>query len=75
MKTYEHIPLQVESHGGSWFSWPQSFSVPRGWLYRTDSDRTYQKAGCELSVDLCCAGDWLEIVSEEQGKRIRYEIL
>lgn len=69
MKTYDHIPLTIRTHSASWFSWPQSFFVPEGWLYRYYGDETYRRARRELRVELCAAQDWLETVCEEENKR------
>lgn len=74
MSHYADIPAEEELYPESWYSWPQSFTVPRGWNYRTDSDGTYRTAECEMSLDLYCAGDWLEIVNENTGEKIIYRI-
>ena len=50
-------------------------TVPGGWYYKQDTDREYQYAAQDLTIDLFCAGDWLEIVSEAENKRIIYEIV
>jgi len=74
MKSYEDIPLEVKTYSECKPTWGQSFPVPRGWEYRTDSYLTYRTAERDLSFDLCLAGDRLEIVSKTENRRIRYEI-
>lgn len=74
MENFMHIPLEVKRYPESWFSFPQSFVVPQGWLYRTDTDGRYRYAAHEVVVDLSCAGDWLEMVDDEEKQRIRHEI-
>ena len=74
MENYDHIPLEIQKYTESWYSFPQVFTVPKGWLYRTDADRSFQYAAMEETISLYCAGDWLEILNTEEPRRIRYEI-
>ena len=74
MKTYRHLEPEIEQHPESWFCFPQSFLVPRGCLYRTDTDSKYRYAAHEVTIDLSCAGDWLEIINEEETRLVRHVI-
>jgi len=74
MKNYNGIPLTVNRYPESWFSFPQSFCVPKGCLYRKDTDKDFRYAASEVTIELYCAGDWLEIVDEDENQCIRYEI-
>lgn len=38
MKNYDDIPLTVEEYTESYWSWPQYFTVPKGWDYMTDTE-------------------------------------
>ena len=74
MKEYYSIPLETHLYPEAWYSFPQYFTVPKGCIYKTDSDEDYQSAYQDLSIALYCAGDWLEIVDINNNCRIQYEI-
>ncbi len=74
MDTYEQIPLTIEEYAEAWYSWPQSFTVPRGWSYRMEYTQGYKFVPQEIKIELFCAGDWLEIANKQENKRIRYQI-
>lgn len=67
MKNYDHISLTEVHYPQDWCCDPQTFTVPKGCQYIHG-----QYAFCDTDVDLCCSGEWLEIIDEEKGLRIRY---
>ena len=53
-------------------SWPQPFTVPAGSYYSSNvGESGYTDS--DITIELQCAGDWLEITTED-GQRYRYEI-
>lgn len=74
MKNLENLSVRTEHHAEAWFSWPQSITVPKGWLFRTYNHSDFRRAGCDTEFDLFCSGDWLEMVNEEDGTLIRHVI-
>ena len=74
MDRFEQIPAAVHRHAEAWYSFPQSFPVPEGWWYRTDTDKDFRYAPREITVDLFCRGDWMEMVNPEENTRIIHEI-